>query len=337
MTRQLLAFSRHQVLTPRNLDLGAVAAETVPLLERLIGSHVTVHLERPDGILTVTADPTQIQQVLMNLAANARDAMPEGGALSIRLTRTILDPREARLLARANPREAPAIGPGTFILLSVRDSGEGMAPAIRDHLFEPFFTTKPVGKGTGLGLSSVHGIVRQSGGFVAVESALGAGTCFHIYLPEAEGPLQPSSRHDAPAIQARRRILVVDDQPSIRELVVGMLQEAGHAVRTASDAQEAGARFLEEVPDLLVTDLVMPGTTGQTLAEDLRRHHPGLQVIYMSGYPQDQLHGPLAPDCRFLAKPFQREALLEAIGELWAVAHSPDVTAAPPPQTRPPC
>ncbi len=337
MTRQLLAFSRHQVLAPRNLDLGAEVTETVPLLERLIGSQVTIHLERPDGGLTVTADPTQIQQVLMNLAANARDAMPEGGTLSIRLARTALDPRAARLLARANPREAPAIGPGSFIQLSVRDTGEGMPPEIRDHLFEPFFTTKAIGKGTGLGLSSVHGIVRQSGGFVAVDSSPGVGTCFHIYLPEAEGAIQPSSRHDAPAVQPSRRILVVDDQASIRELVGGMLQEAGHVVRVATDAQEAARRCQEELPDLLVTDLVMPGITGQTLAEELRRHHPGLQVIFMSGYPQDQLHGPLPIDCRFLAKPFRQEALLAAIGELWALAHSPDVTAAGPSQTQPPC
>ena len=317
MTRQLLAFSRQQVLEPRLLDLGVVAAESVPLLERLIGSQVRVHLERPDGPLTVRADPTQIQQVLMNLAANARDAMPSGGELSIILQRVAVTAREARALARHNPHDADVVCAGKFLLLEVRDTGEGMPPETRRRLFEPFFTTKPAGKGTGLGLSSVHGIVLQSGGFVTVDSVLGRGTSFSIYLPALECPADdPTSRHTRADLR-HHRVLVVDDQQVVRDLVAAMLDEVGHQVRTAADADSALALAREAMPDLLVTDLAMPGGGGAALAETLRALKPGLRVIYISGFSEGQLSDTLPPDSRFLAKPFRREALLNAVAELW--------------------
>jgi PAS domain S-box-containing protein len=319
MTRQLLAFSRQQTLAPRRIDLVAVTRESLPLLERLIGSQVRVTLDHPEHPVPVMADPSQVQQVLMNMAANARDAMPDGGQLAIHLAPVEVDAAEARRLAEANRHDAAVIRPGSFVRLRITDTGEGMSPAVRQRLFEPFFTTKDPGKGTGLGLSSVHGIVIQSGGFITVDSQPGQGTTFTIHLPLAPGAMtDPTRRFLRPQEGGGRRILVVDDQAEVRELVATILREAGHTVEAVGDAPAALAAAEVAAPDLLVTDLVMPGMGGRDLAVALQRRLPDLGVVLMSGFPRGQLDEALPPHTRFIAKPFHHEALLNAVTDVVA-------------------
>jgi CheY-like chemotaxis protein len=262
----------------------------------------------------VSADPSQIEQVIMNLAANARDAMPNGGTFSLETANVTFDTdHEAR---------PPDLVAGDYVRLRARDSGVGMDEATRSRIFEPFFTTKDQSAGTGLGMATVHGIVEQSGGHIEVSSAREAGTTIDVYLPRVNGTAQKADS-DAPAAAKRARhgvILVVEDEPLVRELVRGVLAAAGHSVRVADNAEHALGVVEQEgvAPDVLLSDVVMPGMNGPQLVERLRSDHPQLKVVFMSGYAETKVGAAPATDANthFLQKPFKPEALLSLIGRL---------------------
>ena len=315
LTRQLLAFSRRQVLQPEVLDLNATVSEMEKMLRRLVGEDLRMTTSLDPELGRVRADPGQIEQVVMNLVVNARDAMPQGGALEIRTSNAALTERDSQTHAYVQP--------GNFILLEVSDTGVGMSRELQDRVFEPFFTTKEQGKGTGLGLSTVYGIVKQSGGYVWVESEPGRGTTFRIYLPRVEGMVSARSgeRPDAGmALEGNETILLVEDELSVRVLVRRVLDRMGYHVVDAS----SGAEVLELVrngsirPDLLLTDVVMPGMSGRKLSDSLQAARPGLKVLYMSGYTDEAIghHGVLEPGVSFLEKPFTPDALLRCIREM---------------------
>ncbi len=310
LTKQLLAFSRQQVLQPRVLQLNLVVGESVSMLQRLIGEHIaltTVPGARRDR---VKADPTQLEQVLMNLAINARDAMPRGGRLMIETADIDLDDAFAR--------EHPGAGTGPHIRLSVSDDGIGMSAEIQARIFEPFFTTKDTGRGTGLGLSMVYGIVKQHGGYVGVRSGEGQGTTFDIYLPCASPT--PDPRAEQPPERGGQAggsetILLVEDEADVRELAREILEIAGYTVLEAARGDEALRLCRESARpiNLLLTDVVMPQMSGPELARKLLALRPGTKVVYMSGYTDDALghHGVLDPDIILLPKPFTPEALMQ--------------------------
>jgi PAS domain S-box-containing protein len=317
LTRQLLAFSRKQVLMPRALQLNSIVAEMKPLLARLLGESVRVETMLSEDLLRTQADPTQIQQVLMNLAVNARDAMPGGGTLTIDTLNTHLDEAYVRTHAEVKP--------GAYVMLSISDTGAGMDDATRERVFEPFFTTKGPGRGTGLGLSTVHGIVRQSGGHVQVYSEPGRGTTFKVYLPATTAPadVQQAPRHVPidPAV-AHATILLVEDEPPVRRLARSILSHAGYRVLEAGDGKQAlevAANSVHAI-DLLLTDVVMPGMNGVELHRELVRSRPAVKSLYMSGYTENAVvhHGILDADVHFLAKPFTREVLLGRVREVLA-------------------
>jgi signal transduction histidine kinase len=313
MTRQLLAFSRMQVLQPRALDLNSVIQEMSKMLPRLIGENIEYSCVPSAGPATVMADPGQIEQVLMNLAVNARDAMPDGGKLQVRTANVELSAEEAA--------KRPAMGPGKYVLVRVSDTGHGMNEETKAHIFEPFFTTKEVGKGTGLGLATVYGIVKQSGGFIWVESVPGRGTEFEIYLPAT------SAAAGTTAVSATTRslprgaetILVVEDEAGVRDLAGEFLRAAGYKVLEAHDGEDAlevVARYSGRI-DLLLTDMVMPRMSGKKLAEHLRLTRPGLKVVLMSGYAQFNAEGAEpSPDPMMISKPFSMTSLVEKMDEV---------------------
>jgi PAS domain S-box-containing protein len=310
LTRQLLAFSRRQTLAPRVLDLGRAVAEVLPMLRRVVGEDVRISVVGPTEGARVRADPSQVAQVLVNLAANARDAMPGGGRLTI-----AIDPASTPTEDAVGCGVAPA---GAFVRLSVSDTGVGMDEATRARVFEPFFTTKAAGKGTGLGLATVYGILAQSGGCVSVESAPGRGTTFHAWFPRAEGApaVEPA---DAPAASLPRgteTVLVLEDEEALVSWVREVLEAQGYRVLAARDAP-AAARLLAAAPrlDLLLTDVVLPGGGVRSLVEHARRRRPDLEVLYMSGHDRASRtsHGVAAEEDALLEKPFRREALLERV------------------------
>jgi hypothetical protein len=313
LTRQLLAFGRRQVLQPRRLDLNAVLDETAKLLRRLIGEDIELVLNRGAELAAVEADPVQLQQVLLNLAVNARDAMPTGGRLTIETANCELDATFSRIHSE--------IRPGPHVMLRVTDTGMGISPAALQHVFEPFFTTKDAGKGTGLGLSTVYGIVRQSGGCITVVSSPGSGAQFTVYLPPA-----PSDRPDAAGPHLKRvaqgseTILVVEDEELLRRLTCRLLQTSGYRVLQAANGAEAleVARAYEAPIHLLVTDVVMPGMSGATLAAQLLAARPEIKVLYVSGYASDLIarHGVADGSPSLLHKPFSRDALSSRVREL---------------------
>ena len=315
LTRQLLAFSRKQVLQPVPLDLNHSASDLETMLRRILGEHIEyTHVLAPDLGVTV-ADPGQIEQVLMNLVINARDAMPNGGKLTIETRNVDLDDTYAA--------RHVSVTPGQYVQLSVSDTGFGMSEETRGRVFEPFFTTKEQGKGTGLGLSTVYGIVKQSGGNIWVYSELGRGTTFKIYLPRAFGlEAQATSRPATPDIQPGRgeTILVVEDEPALRSVVVRTLEEAGYTVLQADGGEAAlDVNKRHDGPlDLLVTDVVMPRMGGGTLAQSLRTSRPGLEVLYMSGYTDNTIvhHGVNEPGTGFLGKPFSAAQLTQKVREV---------------------
>ena len=313
LTRQLLAFSRKQVLEPRLYNLNTIVLDLQKMLRRLIGEDIELITELDPDPGLVRVDAGQMEQMIINLAVNARDAMPQGGRLTLRTARIDLIHRIAR--------EPFAVEPGAYVLLEVIDNGKGMDNSVKEHLFEPFFTTKDVGKGTGLGLSMVYGIVRQSGGHILVDSAPGQGSSFAIYLPRINGREQ-SPRAATPAAAARgsERILLVEDEELVRHLTAKMLGQQGYSVVTASDGREA-LRIMEAQGDTfqgLITDVVMPHLGGPALVEQLRGRFPRLRVLYMSGYTQTALDGTtdIEPGRNFLQKPFKPAALFAMLREL---------------------
>jgi CheY-like chemotaxis protein/two-component sensor histidine kinase len=311
LTRQLLAFSRQQVLKPDLMHITDVVKELSPLLRRVVGEDIDVVIRTSDTPGAVLADRTQLEQVVMNLVVNARDAMPNGGVLSITTDEIELD----REYADAHL----GVSPGPYVQLIVADTGVGMDSETRTRVFEPFFTTKGPGAGTGLGLSTVDGIVRQSEGHIWLYSEPGLGTTFKIFLPNVTGDAQGISIRPArPALASRRgHILVVEDETSVRTLTRRLLESAGHTVIEASNAGEAVAIIqgsAHEI-DLLVTDVVMPGGDGATVAAALRSIRPGAPVLYMSGYSEGTInhHGVLESGATLLNKPFSRDRLVEAV------------------------
>jgi nitrogen-specific signal transduction histidine kinase/CheY-like chemotaxis protein len=307
LTRQLLAFSRKQILQPRIVNLNQVIADMKKMLRRLIGEDVELETNLAPDPGLVLVDPGQIDQVVMNLVVNARDALPRGGKLTISTA-------QAEITTADVPRYIGS-KPGSYVLLEVRDNGLGMSEEVQSHVFEPFFTTKELGKGTGLGLSTVYGIVKQSNGYIWVESALGEGTAFRIYLPRLEGQAVAESRPGKAASSCRgtETILLVEDNDLVRRLARSVLEQFGYRVLEARNGEEACrlGRGYEERIDLLLTDVVMPGMSGQTLAGQIREMRPETEILFMSGYTEESTlnQGPLRGGRHFLQKPFSPQEL----------------------------
>jgi PAS domain S-box-containing protein len=318
LTRQLLAFSRMQVLQPRVISLNTVVEEMGKLIPRLIGEDVELIIRTAPDLGAIRADASQMEQIIMNLAVNARDAMPSGGRLLIETSNAELDH------AYSNAR--PVVQPGRYVLLAVSDTGVGMDAETQARIFEPFFTTKEQGKGTGLGLSTVYGVVKQSGGFVWVYSEVDKGTSFKIYFPRVDQPVEKGTTL-APILESPRgteTILLAEDEGDVRELAREFLEAAGYTVIEARNGQEAlklAAEHATEI-DLVITDLVMPGMTGQQLAALLQQERSGLGVIFMSGYSEHAASeaAQSGSSVRILTKPFNRSALLRAARDVLGVA-----------------
>jgi signal transduction histidine kinase/CheY-like chemotaxis protein len=312
LTRQLLAFSRRQVLEPRVLDLSAEVAALEPMLRRLIGERVTLVTRLSPTLGRVRADPGQIGQVLQNLAANARDAMPQGGTLTIETRDVELDEAYAR-------EHAPLV-PGSYVELRVSDEGCGMDASVREHLFEPFFTTKPDGVGSGLSLSTVYGIVKQSGGYIWVEGAPGRATTFTIQLPRHAGAVEAKAPPVAAAPETGTgTILVVEDQDGLRDLVCEILEDEGYRVLSAASGPAAlsvSEAFREPI-HLLVSDVIMPKMSGTELAARLAVTRPEMRALLISGYTQDVIarQGDVLARWTLLRKPFKRADLLQGVRE----------------------
>jgi CheY-like chemotaxis protein len=314
LTRQLLAFSRRQVLEPRVLNLNSVLADVAKMLRRLIGEDVELVATLKPDLGRVKVDPGQIEQVIMNLAVNARDAMPQGGKLFVETSNVEIDANYAR-------SHSPMM-PGKYVMVAVSDTGCGMDLETQAHLFEPFFTTKEKGHGTGLGLATVYGIVKQSGGFIWVYSVPGRGSTFKIYLPVVEEALPTAEPAEVPAELAKgsETVLVVEDEGGVRSLVCEALASHGYKVLEAAGAASAleiSEKYTEPI-HLLLTDVVMPQTGGKELAKGFSTLHPETKVLYMSGYTDDAIvrHGILERGTSFLQKPFQPRALLLKIREV---------------------
>jgi two-component system cell cycle sensor histidine kinase/response regulator CckA len=314
LTKQLLAFSRQQVLTPAILNLNTLTSDMEKMLPRLLGEDIEVSLVLAPTLGNVKADQSQIEQVIMNLAVNSRDAMPTGGKLKIETANVDLD--------HAYTRDHPGSRVGSYILLAMTDTGVGMDAGTLAHIFEPFFTTKERGKGTGLGLATVYGIVKQSNGYISVESTPGRGTAFKTYLPRVEDqPVVTKPEVVSPdSLRGSETILLVEDSGALRELAKAFLKTAGFRVLSAEsgeDALEVANRFGGTF-DLLLTDVVMPGMNGRILAEHLLPRHPGMRVLYMSGYTDGFIagHGVLEPGTHLLHKPFTEEVLIRRVREV---------------------
>ena len=308
LTRQLLAFSRHQVMALTAVDLGAVVAGMHGLLRRVLGEDIELTVRRAPDPWTCRVDPSQMEHALMNLAVNAREAMPRGGKLTLETANVHLDPDHAH--------GHPEVAAGSYVMLSVTDTGCGMDRDTQARLFEPFFTTKPTGQGTGLGLATVFGIVKQFHGHIWVYSEPGQGTCFRIYLPrmpDAGDQAAPGPAQRPTALAGTETVLLVEDDEQVREVAIGILRSRGYHVLAAANAAEAlllcerhGARI-----HLLLTDVVLPRMSGRELAQCLLPLRPGMQVLYMSGYDDTAIaqHGVLGSDAHLLQKPFTPDGL----------------------------
>jgi len=314
LTRQLLSFSRKQVLEPRIIDVNAVVMNLDKMLRSLMSENVELKAQLSGDLASARVDPNQLEQVIMNLAINARDAMPDGGTLTIETGNATLDEDYAA-------RHVSAI-PGAYVMLAVTDTGCGMSEEIQARIFEPFFTTKPAGRGTGLGLSTVYGIVKQSGGNIWLYSEPGKGSTFKVYLPAVDS-LPENIGKAAPAQSLARgggTVLVVEDDEQLRRLAHRALANNGFEVLEADRGGTALdiARRHKGTIDLLLTDVIMPDTNGRKLAETLRAARPELRVIYMSGYPDRAIvnHGMLGPGDAYVAKPFTTEAITRKVREV---------------------
>jgi len=314
----LLAFSRKQVLQPKVMDLNAVLAEVAKMLERLIEKNIVLRVVPAAGLWPVKADPGQVEQLIMNLAVNARDAMPQGGQL-------LIETRNAEV-GDLHPRLRDGVRPGRYVMLIVSDTGIGMDSETQAHMFEPFFTTKEPGKGTGLGLPIVYGVVKQTGGWTHVDSKPGRGTTFEIYLPWAEetetngAPVSDLEGDLAAAPKGTETILLVEDETGIRELATDFLREQGYKVLHAMDGNEALriAQGHEELIHLLLTDMAMPNVGGKELANRLRQVRPETKVLFMSGYPDDPAseEGEVGESATLLQKPFSLDVLAHKVRTL---------------------
>ncbi|MCL4234834.1 MAG: response regulator, partial [Deltaproteobacteria bacterium] len=332
LTRQLLAFSRKQVLEIVVVDLNALVTDMRRMLSRLIGEDIAIDLRPAHDLWPVKADAGQLEQVVMNLAVNARDAMPRGGRLVI----------ETRNVQSAGDDGLP---PGEWVMLGVTDNGVGMSPDVAARVFEPFFTTKATGKGTGLGLATVYGIVTQSDGHITVESAPGQGTTFRVLLPRTHDALPAREWRDVPLVSVRghETLLLVEDEEPVRRLVGRILTNAGYRVIEAANGDDAlrmSERMRCEIP-LVVSDVVMPGVHGLELEERLRALCPNVRILFMSGYDQDEVAVRVSerPRTEFLQKPFQKRELLEKVRRIldhpYPCLAEPDRTSCPDPPRRP--
>ena len=318
LTQQILAFSRKQALRPEVICVNHVLRELTPLLERLLGENIVLEVQSAEDLGQCEIDPSQLAQVLMNLVVNARDAMPRGGFL-------ILETFNAEVGARDDALTRAGVAPGSYVMLKCSDTGLGMDASTSSRIFEPFFTTKLPGHGTGLGLSTVHGVVHQSGGIVLVESAVGKGTVFTIYLPRIAGSVSDHAGGEKPsgAERGHGNVMVVEDEEAVGALAERVLVSHGHMVLRASSAAEAFSALSdpEQAIDLLVTDMVLPGgTQGGELADAAGAMRPGLAVLYMSGYSRDSsIHGARLDDgVNFLQKPFTPNELIAKVQEALA-------------------
>ena len=320
LTRQLLAFSRKQVLQPETLDLNRVLTDVEKMLRRIIGEDIDLVQALAPDLGLVRADPGQVEQVIMNLVVNARDAMPEGGKLTIETSNVELD--------AAYAAEHAGVAPGPYVLIAVTDSGLGMDDQTKANIFEPFFTTKEKGKGTGLGLSTVYGIVKQSGGSISFYSEPGRGSTFKVYLPRELSAgtttvtLPPAVRNQA---TGTKTILVAEDEEALRKVARRIVETAGYRVLTAASGEEALLASAQHTGDihLLLTDVVMPRMGGRVLAQELSKTRPALKVLYMSGYTDDAIvhHGVLDPGTHFISKPFAAADLQRKIREVLDGGH----------------
>jgi two-component system, cell cycle sensor histidine kinase and response regulator CckA len=314
LTRQLLAFSRKQMLQPRVLDLNAVLSDVEHLLRRLIGENIQLTMVLGPDLKRVKADPGQMEQIIMNLAVNARDAMPQGGMLTVGTANVVLDDDYAN--------QHVDVKPGQYVMLAVSDTGIGMDDHTRSHIFEPFFTTKVKGKGTGMGLSTVYGIVKQSGGYVWVYSEPNQGSTFKIYLPRIDDPIETQDAANlAEELSAGvETVLLVEDEEAVRSLVCKVLRASGYTVLESLNPADA-LRIAREHPDpihLLLTDVVMPQMSGREVANQVIVLRPSTKVLFISGYTDDAIvhHGVLDPKTAFLHKPFSPDALARKVREV---------------------
>ena len=315
LTGQLLAFARRQALDPRSVDLGRVLRDMSELLRRTLGEQIQVETVIAGGLWNTLADPTQVENAILNLAINARDAMPEGGKLTLEVANAFLDDAYAAPHADVNP--------GQYVMLAISDTGTGMTPEVISRAFEPFFTTKPEGKGTGLGLAQAYGFVKQSGGPIKIYSEADEGTTVKLYLPRTRRVQDPDDiSASAPAEGGNERVLVVEDDEGVRAAVVDMLNDLGYRVQRAENA-EVALKLLESgaQADLLFTDVVMPGPVStRDFTRKAREILPGLLVLYTSGYTQNAIvhNGKLDEDAFLLSKPYRKDELARKLRSVFA-------------------
>jgi two-component system cell cycle sensor histidine kinase/response regulator CckA len=314
LTRQLLAFSRRQILEMKVVDLNILLQDMDKMLRRVIGEDIELKIILAESLGRVKVDPGQMEQVILNLVINSRDAMPQGGKLTIETANVELD--------EGYSRAHVGVQSGFYVRLIISDTGIGMSSEVKERIFEPFFTTKEKGKGTGLGLSTVYGIVKQSGGNVWVYSELGKGTAFKVYLPRVDEPLEEEKerRKKEELPSGRETVLVAEDEDDVRNLVMQILKRQGYRVLEAANGGEAliACEKYKEKIHLLVTDVVMPGMSGRELSDRLLPLHPEMKVLYMSGYTDDTIlrYGVLEGEINFVQKPFSVEALTQKVREV---------------------
>ena len=314
LVRQLLAFSRQQMVQPLVLDVRKIIEQSQAMLQRIIGEDIEIKVFVEDSVGSITADPGQIEQVLLNLAANARDAMPKGGRLTLRASNVDLD--------ESDKKKHDPVVPGQYVMLAIEDSGCGMDLQTQARIFDPFFTTKELGKGTGLGLATVYGIVKQTGGYIWVYSEVGRGTIFKVYLPRTDKAAQPAERGQTEMQEMRgwETILLAEDSECLREMAQEYLESLGYTVIAAVTGEKAlqSAKSFDGPIHLLLTDVVMPGMSGPELANRLASLRPGMKIIFTSGYTDDAIarQGLLDPNVVFIQKPYRPRALAKKIRQV---------------------